>query len=152
MTEITYRDATTADIKALAALRWRMETERGGVIMPLEEYSVAYEAAIRGEVESGRHCAWLAEADGVPVACVMLLWWTVPPHFGQHLWRRGSVSSVYTVPEYRRRGISYRLMTMLLDWARAEGLTRLILWSSEMARPLYAHLGFAPSHGLELNL
>jgi len=152
MPEIIYREATAADVESLAALRWRMEMERREQIVPLEEYAAAYEAATLDELESGRHRAWLAETGGEPIACVLLVWWALPPHFGKRHWRRGYVSSVYTVPEYRRRGISRRLMTMLLDWARAKGLTRIILWSSEVGRPLYEELGFHPSRGMEINL
>jgi hypothetical protein len=43
-------------------------------------------------------------------------------------------------------------MTDLLAWAEAEGLSRLILWSSDMGRPLYADLGFIPSRCMELSL
>ena len=65
---------------------------------------------------------------------------------------RGYVSSVYTAPEYRRRGVARTLMDNLLAHARELGVTRLILWASELGRPLYLDLGFVPSRGLEWNV
>jgi GNAT superfamily N-acetyltransferase len=61
------------------------------------------------------------------------------------------VSSVYTMPEYRRRGISRQLMLMLIAEARELQIRRLVLWASDMGRPMYEGLGFEPSHGMELD-
>jgi hypothetical protein len=42
-------------------------------------------------------------------------------------------------------------MEQLVARAREMGVQRLILWASDMGRPLYLDLGFAPSPALELN-
>lgn len=154
---ITYRMATVGDIPGLARLRWEMEVERKKQQVDLEAYAAAFDASVRGPLAAGTHVSWLAEADGgygepQPVACVTLIWWDLPPNFENAHRRRGFVSSVYTLPAYRRQGISRRLMQMLIAWAREQGLLRLILWASDMGRPLYSELGFAPSRGMELNL
>src|SRR5262245_61039332 len=99
MHEITHLEATAADVTALALLRWHMEAERGEQLMSIEEYTQAYAEATLTELESGRHRAWLAEANGEPVACVLLIWWMLPPNFKDRVRRRGTVSSVYTLPE-----------------------------------------------------
>jgi GNAT superfamily N-acetyltransferase len=152
---IAYRMATVEDIPGLAGLRWEMEVERKKPEqVDLEAYTTAFDAAVRAPLADGTHVSWLAEADGEaqPVACVTLIWWDIPPNFENAHRRRGFVSSVYTLPQYRRQGISRRLMQMLIAWAREQGLLRLILWASDMGRPLYSELGFAPSRGMELNL
>jgi ribosomal protein S18 acetylase RimI-like enzyme len=152
MTTITYRAATAADLPALSALRWRMETEMRGVTGTSDDFAEAYKNATLAEIERGAHQPWLAEIDGVAVACAILVVWIVPPHIGETMRKRGFVSSVYTLPEYRRRGISTHLMTRLMDSAREQGIHRLILWASEMGAPVYESLGFAPSRALEINL
>ena len=43
-------------------------------------------------------------------------------------------------------------MEHLVDYARERGISRLILWASEMGAPLYAQLGFTQSRAMELNL
>lgn len=157
---ITYRMATVEDIPGLARLRWEMEAERKPARVDLEAYTAAFDASVRGPLAAGTHVSWLAEVEGgiggdgeaQPVACVTLIWWDMPPNFENAHRRRGFVSSVYTLPAYRRQGNSRRLMQMLIAWAREHGLLRLILWASDMARPLYSELGFAPSRGMELNL
>jgi GNAT superfamily N-acetyltransferase len=152
MAEITYRKATASDVGALAELRWRMAIEQHGADVPLEVYTEAYEASLMGGLERGTHQAWLAEAEGRSVACVLLIWWAMPPSLDNFRRRRGYVSSVYTVPEFRRLGIARRLMTLLLDAAREQGILRLLLNASDMGRPLYESLGFVtPSREMELN-
>lgn len=155
MTEILYRTATTDDIAALACLRWEMEAERHPerpAAMSREEYTATYAAAVRADMERGAHRAWLAYADGQPVACVTLIWWAMPPTPAQPHRKRGFVTSVFTRPAYRRQGISRRLMETLLADARAEGIERLVLWASAMGRPLYESLDFGQSRGMEWNL
>lgn len=149
---ITYRAATADDCEALACLRWEMEAERHpDQVLPRAEYVAAYVAQTRDEIVRGNYRAWLAEADGEPISSALMIWWVMPPTAEQMQRRRGFVTSVYTRPAYRRRGIARRLMETLLEAARAEGVQRLILWASDMGRPLYEDLGFAPSRGLEWN-
>lgn len=154
MPPITYRAATPDDAAALAALRWENQAERHPEQEhrdTLDQYTAAYIEQTRDELARGVHRAWLAEAGGEAVACVTLVWWVMPPNPDEHRRRRGFVTSVYTRPAYRRQGVARQLMTMLIEHARAESVQRLILWSSEMGRPLYEDLGFTPSTGFELN-
>lgn len=153
--EITYRVATVADVETLAHLRWQMETERHPEHQATEADYAAYLAAARQdihtEIERGAHIPFLAEADGEVVACAILIWWTMLPSLTELHRKRGYVSSVYCDPAWRRRGIARRLMEQLLARAQEMGMQRLILWASEMGRPLYLDLGFEPSRALELN-
>lgn len=153
--DVSYRAATADDIPALARLRWEMEAERHPerhATVTRDAYAAAYAASVRADMGRGTHCAWIAFADGgEPVASVTLIWWAMPPTPANLHRKRGFVSSVFTRQEYRRRGISRRLMEMLIEQARAEGIDRLVLWASEMGRPMYESLGFGQSRGMELN-
>ena len=155
MGEITYRKATADDLEALARLRWAMQFERQEDHPSDPEtwntYLAAYRDAFADQIAQGGFDAWLAEDSGQAVSCVVLLWWRTPPIFDQLVRRRGMVSSVYTMPEYRRRGISRQLMLMLIAEARELQIRRLVLWASDMGRPMYEGLGFEPSHGMELD-
>jgi GNAT superfamily N-acetyltransferase len=149
---ITYRLATVDDVDALADLRWLMETERHpDHHTDHDAYLAAARVSIGSEIERGAHIGFLAESGGQVVACAILIWWTMLPSLLDFHRRRGYVSSVYTRLEYRRRGIARNLMERLIARAREMGASRLILWASEMGRPLYLDLGFAPAHALEWN-
>ena len=151
--EIRCRTATVADIEALAELRWQMATEYHEGNVTREDYIAAFCESVRDELAQGRYRAWLAEADGQPVACTVLIWWPMPPNIEDLHRRRGYVSSVYTHPNYRRLGLARRLMEMLMAQARELHISKLLLSSSRMGRPLYLSMGFAvPERGLEIEL
>ncbi|HEY1387093.1 MAG TPA: GNAT family N-acetyltransferase [Ktedonobacterales bacterium] len=151
--EIRCRAATVADIEALAELRWQMATEYQEGDFTREEYIAAFCGSVRDELAQGRYQAWLAEADGRPVACTVLIWWPMPPNIEDLHRRRGYVSSVYTHPDYRRLGLARTLMEMLVAQARELHIGKLLLSSSSMGRPLYLSMGFVvPERGLEIEL
>jgi GNAT superfamily N-acetyltransferase len=152
---ITYRVATSSDVDALARMRWQMETERHPEHPQTEANYAAYLAAARAtiapEIERGAHIPFVAEADGEVVACAILTWWTMLPSLTEPHRTRGYVSSVYTDPAWRRRGVARRLMDQLIAHTQEMGVHRLILWASDMGRPLYLDQGFKSSPALELN-
>lgn len=151
--DIQYRLATIADIEALADLRWQMATEYQESDVTREQYIAAYCESVREELAQGRYLAWLAEMNGQPVACAVLIWWPMPPNVDDLHRRRGYVSSVFTHPDFRRLGMARSLMEMLVAQARDLHVTKLLLSSSSMGRPLYLSMGFAPSaRGLEVEL
>lgn len=151
---VDYRPATVSDLPTLAELRWEMEAERHPDEVSEERrvaYLAAYIADCEPELAAGRHQAWVAVADGHPVACATLIPWVMPPNMEELHRKRGFVSSVYTRPAYRRQGIARHIMEMVLAAAHKQGISRLILWASEMGSPLYLDLGFIPSRGYEFN-
>lgn len=154
MAEILYRAATSEDVEALARLRWEMEAERHSErqeAMTLEDYTTLYATTLGADLQRGTYRAWLAFAGEQPVACAALIWWAMAPTPGKPHRKRGIVSGVFTRAAYRRQGISRHLMELVLANARDEGVERLVLWASDMGRPLYQSLGFGQSRGLELN-
>jgi GNAT superfamily N-acetyltransferase len=60
--------------------------------------------------------------------------------------RQALVVNVYTEPEFRRMGLSRRLLTTMLDWARLNRVDSVILHATDAARPLYESLGFQPTN------
>lgn len=69
-----------------------------------------------------------------------------------HRRRWAYITSVYITPEYRRKGFGKILTQRAVDWARHRGCFAVRLRSSEMGRPLYKDVGFAPSDELEIRL
>jgi GNAT superfamily N-acetyltransferase len=60
------------------------------------------------------------------------------------------ITSVYVVPEQRRRGLATRLTQACIDWARTHGCRVVRLRTSRMGREVYTRMGFTPSDELEL--
>jgi GNAT superfamily N-acetyltransferase len=57
------------------------------------------------------------------------------------------ILNMFTLPEYRRRGLASELLGRCIAEARARGLRRLMLQPTDDGRALYERFGFRPSGG-----
>ena len=52
------------------------------------------------------------------------------------------IMNMYTNPEYRRLGIAYKTLDMLIRDTKSKGITAISLEATDMGRPLYEKYGF----------
>ena len=52
------------------------------------------------------------------------------------------IMNIYTDSQYRRKGIAYEVLDMLVKDAKDRGVENIILDSTKMGRPLYEKYGF----------
>lgn len=97
--------------------------------------------------------SWLALDGGRIVATSGMSVVEKPPYFGCPTGRIGLVSSMFTEPAYRRRGIARDLLCRELEEARARGVGVVQITASDAGVPLYRALGFSfNDHFLQLAL
>lgn len=65
-----------------------------------------------------------------------------PPYFGCPSGKLGLLSSMYTDNNYRRQGIAKKLLSMVVDEARAYGCGVVQITASDMGVLLYSNFGF----------
>jgi GNAT superfamily N-acetyltransferase len=56
-----------------------------------------------------------------------------------------AVTAMWVDPRFRRRGVAAALLAHVVEWARGEGYSRMVLWVTEVnvgAQRLYASNGF----------
>ena len=148
------RPVRPGDAAAIARHRARMFHEMGDLsdaeVPPLE-------SAARDELEpliaSGEYFGWLIETRADVVSGVGVFLHRLLPR-GRELGLRQEayVLNVYTEPAHRRRGLSRRLMSEVIAWCRAHGITRITLHASKAGRPLYESMDFAPTNEMRLVL
>ena len=66
----------------------------------------------------------------------------VMPTYHNPTGRKAYIMNMYTRPEYRRKGIAYKTLDLLVADAKMRGITAVSLEATDMGRPLYEKYGF----------
>ncbi len=150
----TIRRASTEDLETLVAHRRAMFHDMGyNDDAALDTMSAKFRVWLLEHMNAGDYHAWLVSASDGSIAAGAGLWlmdW--PPHMiGQGV-RRGNILNVYTIENFRRRGLARRLMDAVLLWCRENRIDTVILHASPDGRSLYESMGFTPTNEMRLHL
>ena len=139
--ELSYRRVDQNSTYEMAILRKQMLEELSGAAIAERRFEQIHES-ILCKLEHG-HCLAMGafESDKI-IACAMLCYYHALPDENSGNGRGGVLCNVYTLPEYRNRGIMTNLMIALKHQAKDEGVQEIILTAEENAIPLYEKLGF----------
>lgn len=145
---VVIRPAELRDIPTAVDFRSRMFREMGWTdeerLRTVEPLAAAY---LEREFVSGGCSGFVAEKPGTDgeletVACVVVVWQSIPPGPRNLVGRQAYLLGMYVVPEARRQGIARALMTAAIECATRSGAPLLTLHASDQGRPLYEQLGF----------
>ena len=150
----TIRPATLADVPTIVAHRRAMFEAMGYADRDaLDAMDEKFGAWAREKIAAGAYRHWFALNERNAIVAGAGLWlleW--PAHPRDQSGRRGNLLNVYTLPDFRRRGLARQLTTMILEWCRERGLRSVFLNASDEGRPLYTALGFAPTNEMRIQL
>lgn len=137
---IIYKKLTTAELDAFISLRIKQLREEGAkedidLVPALRDY---YER----HMADGTFVSWLAMDGGRIVGTSGMSFVEKPPYFGCPSGRIGLLSSMFTDPGYRRRGIAKELLSRVVEEARAYGCGCVQITASDMGVLLYSDFGF----------
>ena len=105
----------------------------------VEEESYAY---YRRALESGEHIAYLVYDNGKFMGAGGLSFYQVMPTYHNPTGKKAYIMNMYTASEYRRQGIAFHTLDLLVKNARKQGISQITLEATEMGRPLYEKYGF----------
>ena len=105
----------------------------------VEEESYAY---YRRALESGEHIAYLVYDNGKFIGAGGLSFYQVMPTYHNPTGKKAYIMNMYTNPAYRRKGIAYHTLEILVADAKNKGIDAISLEATEMGRPLYEEFGF----------
>ena len=138
--EIIYRRLTSGDLDRFITMRINQLREEGAKedidLRPaLLDYYTRH-------IADGTFVSWLA-ADGERIVGTSgMSFVEKPPYFGCPSGKMGLLSSMYTDPEYRRRGIARELLSRVIEEARRYGCGTVQITASDMGVLLYTNFGF----------
>ncbi|MEK8131834.1 GNAT family N-acetyltransferase [Paenibacillus filicis] len=132
-----FRKAITTDIPQLINFR---------KILLCNEDNSSMDEAFRNYFDSSLSdkslVAWVAEDDGVVVSSVCFCLCRFAPRFENPSGLVAYMTNVFTIPNYRRQGIVSRLVSEAVGDLKTQGIRKILLHSSDMAKPMYEGLGF----------
>ncbi|MCQ2516889.1 MAG: GNAT family N-acetyltransferase [Saccharofermentans sp.] len=142
--DFNFRKATIEDIDILvstrvevlrAANKLNQDTPMSKVELETRNY---YESAfLNGDITS------ILVFDGDKfIGSGAVSYYRIMPTYHNPSGIKAYIVNMYTNPDYRRQGIAYKTLDMLIEDCKSKGVTSISLEATEMGRPLYEKYGF----------
>ena len=78
----------------------------------------------------------------VVVLELVVSFFQVMPTYHNPSGKKAYIMNMYTNPKYRRKGIAYKTLDMLIKDSKSKGIFSISLEATDMGRPLYEKYGF----------
>lgn len=141
---LIYKKATIQDIDILTETRiivLRAANKLTDDVDMTEIKNQSYEY-YRQALGDDTHVAYLVLDGEEFVGAGGVSFFGVMPTYHNHTGKKAYIMNMYTKPEYRRQGIAYRTLDLLVSEAKARGITAISLEATKMGRALYETYGF----------
>ena len=142
--ELIYKIASIEDLEVL--VKTRIEVLRAANKLDDSVDMSEVEAASRTYYEKalvdGSHTAILVFDGDKFAGAGGMSYYTVMPTYHNPSGRKAYIMNMYTKPEYRRRGIAFKTLDLLVSDAKNKGIAAISLEATDMGRPLYEKYGF----------
>ena len=137
---IAYRRLVEDDLETfinmrITQLREEGATEKLNLIPALIDY-------YHRQMADGTFVSWLAVDGDKIIGTSGMSFVEKPPYFSCPSGKIGLLSSMYTDPDYRRRGIAKELLRRVVEEARDYGCGSVQITASDMGVLLYTDFGF----------
>ena len=138
--DIIYKKLTEKEIDTFIQMRINQLREEGATedidLAPvLKDYYIRHMA-------DGTFVSWLAMDDDEIIGTSGMSFVEKPPYFGCPSGRIGLLSSMFTNPNYRRKGIAKELLSRVVNEAKEYGCGTVQITASDMGVKLYTDFGF----------
>ncbi len=137
---IQYKRLTADELDTFIQMRIRQLREEGAK----EDIDLgpALKDYYNRHMADGTFVSWLALDGNEVIATSGMSFVEKPPYFGCPNGRIGLLSSMFTEPAYRRKGIAKKLLSRVIEEAKAYGCGTVQITASDMGVMLYADFGF----------
>ena len=141
---ISYIKATVDDIELLMQSRLKMLKAVNN--LP-EDYMFSEELikCSREYFKNPNQTTILAIEEKV-IGCATICYIELMPTYSHPTGKRAHLMNVYTNRQYRRQGIAFQMLSMLIKEASEKGVTEISLDATDLGRDLYKKIGFVDSN------
>ncbi len=144
MEQINFRKATSNDIETLASLRTEFLIELLGPqknesVTELRKQLTGY---LQQSMPNGTYVSYVAINNDYIVSTGGMTIRDQPGNFKNPTGKVGYIMNMYTIPEFRKRGISTAILNLLMAEAKELGITALELHATKEGESIYIKSGF----------
>lgn len=138
--EIEYKRLTEKELDTFIDMRIHQLREEGAkedidLVPALRDY-------YNRHMLDGTFISWLAMDEEQIIGTSGMSYVEKPPYFGCPSGKMGLLSSMYTNPTYRRKGIARELLSRVIKDAKEHGCGTVQITASDMGVKLYMAFGF----------
>lgn len=138
--EVKYKRLTEKELDTFIAMRITQLREEGAteeidLVPALKDY-------YHRHMDDGTFVSWLALDGDEIIGTSGMSFVEKPPYFGCPSGKMGLLSSMFTNPAYRRKGIARELLSRVIADARDYGCGTVQITASDMGVKLYTDFGF----------
>lgn len=137
---IEYRKLTTKDLSVFIQIRINQLLEEGA--NPTLDLAPNLEDYYTRHLSDGTFVSWLVVDGEQIVATSGMSFVERPPYYSCPSGKMGILSSMYTLKEYRRKGIAKVLLEKVVQEARNYGCGMVQITASDIGVLLYTDFGF----------
>lgn len=138
-----YRIATLNDLDLLTTSRIEVlkaanKLDASTDMANVEKESYNY---YKKALEDNTHYAILIMEDDKFIGAGGVSFYSVMPTYHNPSGKKAYIMNMYTAPDYRRQGIAYKTLDMLVKMSKERGIDQISLEATEMGRPLHEKYG-----------
>ncbi len=141
---IEYKKATIEDLDELTTTRIEVlrDANKLDADVDMSEVERQSKEYYTKALSDGSHTAYLVFDDDLFIGAGGVSYYRVMPTYHNPSGLKAYIMNMYTAPKYRRQGIAYKTLDLLVNDARNKGITAISLEATDMGRPLYEKYGF----------
>ena len=141
---LTYKRATIQDIDMLTKTRTEVLRAANQLSDTVDMSHVERESYnyYKNALNNGSHIAYLVSDGDHFIGTGGVSFYQVMPTYHNLSGWKAYIMNMYTKPDYRRQGIAFETLQLLVKDAKERGISEISLEATEAGKPLYEKFGF----------
>lgn len=144
------RLAESKDIDQLIRMRWdnTIEFDESKINSSYNDFEKECRSFLETAIQGDQWYIWIAEQDGIVISHIYIELIQKVPRPGRTTYPFAFMTNVFTLKEYRNKGIGSRLLFTINNWVNENNYEFIIVWPSDESINYYKKNGYV--HGTEL--
>lgn len=138
-TKATLKDIDTLTKIRIQVLRTVNKLDETIDMSAIEKETYTY---FKETLKSESHIAYLVYDEAQLVGAGGVSFYKVMPAYDNPTGEKAYIMNMYTHSQYRRKGIAFKTLELLVKEARQKGVSHITLEATEMGKPIYEKFGF----------